>query len=99
MEKRYYIVRGRAGNEYDLIWTDETNRHALPDKAERITRAEAYKLAREERNRRRYDPAFAGYACGCIYPADYDGDQNTLTSEDGVLMLPRHWSGNNHRII
>lgn len=99
MKKRYFVVRGRAGNEYDLIWADENNRHALPDRAERITRAEAYKLARAERDRRRHDPAFAGYACDCIYPADHDGDPNTLTSEDGVLMLYRRYTDNKHRVI
>lgn len=99
MSKKYYIVRGRAGNEYDLLWADETNLHALPDKAERITRAEAYKLARDERYRRRHDPAFAFYAADCIYPAGHDGDPNTLTSEDGVLMLPRRCPGKNPRII
>ena len=90
MKKQYYIVRGNFGNMYNLYWADESNRCKLPPNAERITRIEAYRLAREERYRRHYDSAFAGLADSYIYPAGHDGDINTLRSVDGILMIGRN---------
>lgn len=87
MKKQYYIIRGHFGNMYNLNWVDESNRYKLPPNAERITRAEAYRLAREERYRRRYDSAFSGLADSYIYPAGHDGDLNALKSVDGILMI------------
>lgn len=92
MKKQYYIIRGHFGNVYNLNWADESNRCNLPPNAERITRAEAYRMAREERYRRRYDSAFSGLADSCIYPAGHDGDFNTLESVDGILMIERNHS-------
>lgn len=63
--KKYYIVWGDFANAYKLYWV--TDEGYYPN-AERITRATAIAYARAERQRRKLDPYFAGYADAYIYP-------------------------------
>lgn len=75
--KRYFVKRGNFGNIYSLFWTDSPEMETkLPDGAERITRAEAIKLCRDERQRRKHDRAFAYYADAQVYPAGYPDDSD-----------------------
>lgn len=63
----YYIERGDFANVYRLYHapTDFTP----PATWERITRKQAEHYAARERERRRTDSAFSGYADAYIYPA------------------------------
>ena len=70
MRKRYYVAWGDFANAYTLYYCDADHpEQLLPPGAERITRKHAEQLARRERQRRRADPAFAGYASTSIRPA------------------------------
>lgn len=83
-KRKYFVVYGDFGNQYNLFYTTDAGYYPenpsyckkfttadflqeYPD-AERITRAEAIRLARAERARRKFDPAFAGYADRYVYP-------------------------------
>lgn len=82
--KQYYVQYYRDfGNTYTLRWADNAaDIAALTSEGyERITRAKALWLARQEAIRRRDDPAFAYYADDHIYPVrDYHPD---LLAPDG----------------
>lgn len=71
--KKYYVNHYMDFfNTYRLVYTDETMAgYQLGAEWERITRAEADKLAREESSRRRVGSSFAGVADDAIYPATY----------------------------
>lgn len=69
--KQYFIKYTRNfGNTYALRWADNAADVATltAEGYERITRADALRLARDEAIRRRDDPAFAYYADDHIYP-------------------------------
>ena len=70
--KRYFVHYWKDfSNTYEVLWADSPEAEAaLPAGAERITRREAEELCRRERERRKYDAAFSGYATASIYPAD-----------------------------
>lgn len=70
--RRAYYVRYPRGfaNEYDLRYTVGGAELDASDGWERITRREAERLARAERERRRWEPERSGYADADIYPAD-----------------------------
>ena len=53
--KKYYIVHGKFDN---LYWV---RRGETVPNGEEITRAEAVRLCRDKRRRRKTDPYFAGY--------------------------------------
>jgi len=68
--RHYYILRGEYRNTYALRWTDSA---ALDEAAqalgyERITRDEAIRQAHAERERRKCDPCFAGFADDQVRP-------------------------------
>ena len=67
--KKYYIKHGEFANIYELRYTIDADEEAEAISAgyERITRKEAEEYARQERARRKYDPAFSGYADADIY--------------------------------
>lgn len=77
MKRKYYIHRwADFGNTYDLCAVcDSTDEQAIADAIDegqdwqRISRAECRRLLAEERARRKYDPAFSGYAPKALYPA------------------------------
>lgn len=76
--RKYWIKYTRNfGNTYNLCWTDGNDLHE--NEWERITRKEAETKAREERNRRKYDRSFSGFASACICKHGYDvyGDDTT----------------------
>lgn len=72
--KKYYVDFGaeKFGNRYSLFYTlaDES----VPETAERITRTQAIAYARAERQRRKDDPAFSGYADTYIFPFGWHAD-------------------------
>ena len=65
--KKYYIVHGKFVNTYSLYWV---RRGETVPNGEEITRAEAVRLCRDERRRRKTDPYFGGYADAYIMPYD-----------------------------
>lgn len=74
-KRKYFVVRGNFDNQYQLFYTtDDCKKFTTEDflkeypNAEHITRAEALRLARAERARRKFDPGFAGYADRYVYP-------------------------------
>lgn len=70
-KRRHYFIRlGSFANNYSLRWTDNATDDAVAERLgyERITRAEAIRKARAERERMRLDPSFAGYADSRVYP-------------------------------
>lgn len=72
MKRAYYVHYYRDfGNTYRLYWAPEGA--AVPDYLDRITRKEAIALCIRERDARRYDQAFSGYADTRIYPAAWAG--------------------------
>ena len=58
--KRYFVKYGDFRNQYALRYIEGDT--AAPDGWERITRKEAKALAKAERDRRKENPAFSGYA-------------------------------------
>lgn len=87
--KHYYVKYYRSfGNCYALNWADNSADIAAltSDGYERITRAEALRLARDEAIRRRDDPAFAYYATAYIYPArDCNPDELETIGKSRIL--------------
>jgi hypothetical protein len=76
--ERKYFVRyiSNFANMYDLRWADSENLIAMLKSKdyEQITREEAVRLCREEKQRRKYDPSFSGYADTVVIPADMTED-------------------------
>ena len=93
--RHYWILRGNMDNSYALRWTDDANGDSAAQalQMERITRARAMDLARRERERRRYDPGFSGYADAHIHPLEtitIDGilhDISAATSAPGTSII------------
>ena len=71
--KKYYIVRGNFSNTYSLYWV---RRGETVPNGEEITRAEAMRLCRAERKRRKTNPYFAGYADAYIMPYGCEEAEN-----------------------
>lgn len=90
MTKKFYINRtADFGNTYELFWADSPEMVSrLPEGAERITRQEALKLARQEAYRRKHDSAFSGYADNAVYPAGYNGD---IANDPRYQLIGRIW--------
>ncbi|MBR1708800.1 MAG: hypothetical protein IJ719_08235 [Clostridia bacterium] len=65
--KKYYISRSDFANTYSLVWADETTKQPA-EGWERITRKEAITYCIRERDRRKYDQMFSGYADAYIWP-------------------------------
>lgn len=87
--KKYYIVSGNFANVYSLYWV---RRGETVPNGEEITRAEAIRLCRIERRRRKTDPYFAGYADAYIMPyncAESDNPSYILRHLDssGFIVL------------
>lgn len=68
--RAYYVRYHRFANEYSLRYTVGGAELSIDDGWERITRRDAERLARAERERRRWEPSRSGYADAYIYPAD-----------------------------
>lgn len=67
MKKAYYVEYYRDfGNTYNLYWLPE--REPAPAELERIAYKKAVDLCKQERDRRKYDQAFSGYADAWIWP-------------------------------
>ena len=68
--KKYYVMQGPFSNVYALRFTqtEEQAAEAARNGYERITRREAEALARRERQRRKDNPSFSGYADAEIWP-------------------------------
>lgn len=95
-------------NVYRVDWTSTANGWAAlvwapgrPDLSRRFAPPAPWQKGKDARPVRVRADEYAAQLerDGYTYQPDYDGDPNTLTSADGVLMLPRHWSGNDLRII
>lgn len=91
--RKYYVHYYRDfGNTYNLYWTDGLESEAaLPDGAERISRKRAFELARRERDARKYDPAFSGYADSYIYSPLYSAEAHEFYGQpfyvtDGYIV-------------
>lgn len=67
MKKAYYVkYYMNFGNTYNLYWLPDGE--PAPAGLERITRKKAFDLCKQERDRRRYDQAFSGYADTWVWP-------------------------------
>lgn len=79
--RKYYVHYWKDfNNTYELYYSDkEIDR----DGFEKITRKEAIRLCVEEKERRRTDPSFSGYASTTIMPYEYDYDPNGNARNDG----------------
>ncbi len=105
-KRKYFAVYGNFSNQYKLFYTTDAGYYPenpnyckkfttedflaeYPD-AERITRAQALRLARAERARRKLNPAFAGYADKYIYPYGaawcYQGYDYLHVDNTGVIV-------------
>ena len=71
--KKYYIVHGKFDNAYSLYWV---RRGETVPNGEEITRAEAVRLCRDKRKRRKTDPYFDGYADAYVMPYGYEEAEN-----------------------
>lgn len=73
MKKTYFIRYGDFGNTYDLAWADNESdtEDLISTGFERCSRKWAERQAHAEIDRRKYDPAFSGYADRAVYPAQY----------------------------
>jgi len=98
--KHYYIKYYRAGNEYDLCYTtnSEQDERAASAGYERITRKQAEDRARAERQRRKDDPAFAYFAPALIFPFEvgkefvgYSGDVDYERIADYAANAVKGW--------
>ena len=93
--KKYYVSYYKDfANTYNLMYVETAeDEAALPDNAQQITRKEAEALARKEREARKNDGSFSGYADGIIFPAAYDPTredwQNSSKYELNGLILER----------
>lgn len=79
MKNYYYVCYGDFRNTYTVCRAPYNVK--LPEKWERITRKEAERLCREERERREIDYNFAGYASSEI--ADYSEIEEWERQERG----------------
>ena len=71
--KHYYVRYGEFRNQYSLAWADtikDGNRLKAAGFVP-ITRKEAENKARQECDRRAFDPNFSGYADMAVKPAPY----------------------------
>ena len=69
MKRLYFVKYGKFANTYTLIHTTpEDAARAKAEGYERITRAEAIRLAKAEAERQNSDPSFSGYADSHIFP-------------------------------
>ena len=89
--KKYYVDFGieKFGNRYSLFYT--VANESVPETAERITRKEAIAYARAERQRRKDNPAFSGYADAYIFPLEWRGDPAAylpdMCDSSGVVVV------------
>lgn len=75
--KKYFVrYWNDFANTYYLVWTgtDQETAAAVEAGYERITRAKAEKLCRDERWRREHDAAFSGFASEVILPFFYSDE-------------------------
>lgn len=71
--KKYFVKYGRFGNEYEVVFTTSAKKagKAVADGFSEITAENARELTKSERERRKYDNAFSGYASARI--EEYEG--------------------------
>lgn len=96
MKKQYFVHRyNDFGNTYNLYWADSPEMiAALPEGAERISRKEAIRLCRDEKQRAANDPAFSGYATDTIFPAGYPDDKDIRNDKRFSLFDGFIWDWN-----
>ena len=76
--KKYYTKNTLGfANTYAVVYaeTDAEQAMATAEGYEQITRKEAVKLCRAEREREQFDSAFSGYADSVILPISYPVDR------------------------
>ena len=75
--RRYYVeYYADLANTYSLYYAEADA--AVPETWERITRKDAERLARKERQARKFNSAFAFRADDAIYPAGYPDTKDIL---------------------
>ena len=87
--KQYYIVHNTFCNAHGLYWAP---RGVTVPGGEQVTRAEAVKLCKAERKRRKSDPYFNGYADVYIMPYGCRDAENPSyilrhTDSSGFIVL------------
>lgn len=83
--KKYFVKYYGFSNVYDVVYSEnkEQEKQAGKKGYERITRKHAEKLISREKERRKYDQAFSGYAPILIYPIDF----NAETENEGDFTI------------
>ena len=93
MKKKYFVKYYGFHNCYDLVYTksEKEAADAVAHGFERISRKEAERLCRMERDRRKYDPAFSGYANDHIWPYAEEEElwESGRYDYDGYLIIGR----------
>ena len=91
MSNKYWVKRGEFANQYSLCYTisQEQEAQAEDEGWERITWKEAKLLCRQERERRRNDYAFSGYADTHVFPFGIPDDQLRFDPYSGDIIVPR----------
>lgn len=90
--RKYFVKYGEFRNTYAVCYVENESEEAqaIEQEMERITRKEAEMLCARERERRKENPAFAGYAPDIILPFGYDGDwQNDGNMEKIGRLIER----------
>ena len=87
--RKYFVKYGDFSNTYNIRYTetDCEETQAIAQGMERISRKEAIKLCARESERRKENPAFAGYASDVILPFEYDGDWRNDRSLEKIGRL------------
>lgn len=99
MRKYYVHYYKDFANTYRLFYTETEKQIAsLPSEAHRISRKDAERLAREERERRKYDPSFSGYADIHIFPADAPWDEDDMRESKEYVLDGYIWRKTNENL-
>ena len=87
--RKYFVKYGEFANTYAVCYTEniEEEAEAIGQGMKRISRKEAIELCVRESERRKENPAFAGYASDVILPFGYDGDWTNDRSFEKIGRL------------
>lgn len=88
MKKYYYKNTEGFSNTYALTYTEtaEEDAKVLSEGYERITRKEAERLCKAEREREVYDSAFSGYADSVILPCWYPVRDRDWRNDSNMVL-------------
>lgn len=88
MKKFFYKNTSGFANTYDLVYTEteKEEEKVIAEGYERITRKEAERLCRAERDREQYEPSNSGYASSVILPVWYPAAERDWQDDSRVVL-------------